>query len=258
MTDSDVAIAAASAGAAEVRAHYGRPVDRYAKEGTDFATEADVASERAIRAIVAEQRPDDVMVGEEEGRSGPDGATREWLVDPLCGTRNFAAGLPLMSSNVALAVDGRVSASAAVECVGDEGYWTDGEQAWVRRDRRDRPAEPSAETLMVAINLEVDQAGRRRASDLLADPAFFETYQPRITSSTLALAWVAAGRHAAYLTEGDLADNVHFAAGLGVCLAAGCTVTGLDGAPVGNGPTGLLAAADRETHAALLRLYSRG
>jgi len=70
----------------------------------------------------------------------------------------------------------------------------------------------------------VTPPGRRRASDLLANPAFFETYQPRVTSTTEALAWVAAGRHAAYLTEGDLVDNVHFAAGVGLCRAAGCVV----------------------------------
>src|SRR4051812_23829804 len=115
VTDSDVAIAAASAGAAEVRAFYGRPVDRYAKEGTDFATEADVASERAIRAIVAEQRPDDVMVGEEEGRSGPEGAAREWLVDPLCGTRNFAATTPLIAVNVAVHDGHDVVAAASAD-----------------------------------------------------------------------------------------------------------------------------------------------
>ena len=93
------------------------------------------------------------------------------------------------------------------------------------------------------------------------DPAFFETYQPRITSSTLALAWVAAGRHAAYVTEGDLRDNVHFAPGVSLCRAAGCVVTDLDGRPVDTGAGqagatrgGLIAAGDAATHAAMLDL----
>jgi myo-inositol-1(or 4)-monophosphatase len=114
----------------------------------------------------------------------------------------------------------------------------------------------------VAFNLEVDAAGRRRASEVLADPRFFETYQPRITSSTLALAWVAAGRHAAYITEGDLRDNVHFAAGVSLCRAAGCVVTDLGGGPVdtGGGSTrshrgcGLVVAGNAATHDALLAL----
>ena len=73
---------------------------------------------------------------------------------------------------------------------GEETYWTDGTRAWVRREGADALLRPDVANLMVAFNLEVDAAGRRRASDVMADPAFFETYQPRITSSTLALAWV--------------------------------------------------------------------
>ncbi len=102
LSDAEVAIAAASAGAAEVRARYGQPVERFAKQGTDFATSADLASEAAIRAVVTAHRPEDAMIGEEDGRSGPDDAAREWLVDPLCGTRNFAATTPLVAVNVAL------------------------------------------------------------------------------------------------------------------------------------------------------------
>jgi myo-inositol-1(or 4)-monophosphatase len=74
-----------------------------------------------------------------------------------------------------------------------------------------------------------------------------------VVSSTLALAWVAAGRRAAYVTDGgDLSDSVHFAAGIALCRAAGCVVTGIDGEPLGPAGRGLLVAADAETHARLL------
>jgi myo-inositol-1(or 4)-monophosphatase len=263
LTDGQVALAAAEAGAAVVRTRYRTSVERHRKIGSDFATDADLEAETAIRQVLTHHRPDDAQLGEEHGASGPDSA-RRWLIDPLCGTRNFAAGLPLMSSNVALTIDGELTAASSVECVGDESYWTDGEGAWVRREGADAELSPDRDSLMVSINLEVDAAGRRRASDLMGDPRFFETYQPRITSSTLALAWVAAGRHAAYLSEGDLADNVHFAAGLALCRAAGAVVTDLAGGPVRTraadeprGPGGLLAAADEETHTSLLTLLSR-
>lgn len=262
LTDAEVAFAAAQAGADVVRRHYRTPLQRHLKVGTDFATDADLEAETAIRSVLTRHRPGDAQLGEEHGASGPVSA-RRWLVDPLCGTRNFAAGLPLSSSNVAVTVEGLVTAAAVSECVGDETYWTDGDRAWVRRDGTDAPMRPDPVSLMVAFNLEVDAAGRRRASDVLADPAFFETYQPRVTSSTLALAWVAAGRHAAYVTEGDLSDNVHFAAGVGLCQASGCVVTDLEGGPVRTradapvGAGGLLAAADHATHAALLHLVQR-
>ncbi len=75
-----------------------------------------------------------------------------------------------------------------------------------------------------------------------------------MVSTTLALAWVAAGRRAAYVTDGHLRDSVHFAAGLALCRAAGCVVTGIDGQPLHTGAGGVVAAADAETHAALLDL----
>ena len=263
LTDAEVALLAAQAGAAVVRRLYRTDVAHHLKVGTDFATDADIEAESVILAILTEHRPEDAQLGEEHGASGPDSA-RRWLVDPLCGTRNFGAGLPLMSTNVALSEAGALSAAASAECVGDETYWTDGGAAWVRRRGADTALRPDTSSLMVAFNLEVDGAGRRRASDVMADPRFFETYQPRITSSTLALAWVAAGRHAAYVTEGDLRDNVHFAPGVSLCRASGCVVTDLDGGAVDTGAGqarsargGLIAAGDQATHAAMLALMRK-
>ena len=71
------------------------------------------------------------------------------------------------------------------------------------------------------------------------------------------MAWVAAGRRAAYVTDGHLRDSVHFAAGIALCRAAGCTVTGLHGQPTHTGAGGLIAAADQRTHALLLDLVKR-
>lgn len=261
LTDGQVALVAAQAGADVVRRHYRTAVAKHLKAGTDFATDADLEAETAIRAVLSRHRPGDAQLGEEHGPSGPD-SPRRWLIDPLCGTRNFAAGLPMISTNVALSESGTITAAASAEPAGDEVYWTDGGSAWVRRTGTDAPARPEAASLMVSLNLEVEPDARRRASALLADPEFWGVFQPRIVSSTLALAWVAGGRHAAFLTEGDLRDHVHFAAGVGLCQAAGCVVTDLDGGPLdtGAGPgttRGLLAAADEPTHAALLPLVRR-
>ena len=71
------------------------------------------------------------------------------------------------------------------------------------------------------------------------------------------MAWVAAGRRAAYLTDGHLHDSVHFTSGLALCQAAGCIVTNLRGQPVHTGVGGLIAAADEPTHTALLALIDK-
>jgi myo-inositol-1(or 4)-monophosphatase len=47
---------------------------------------------------------------------------------------------------------------------------------------------------------------------------------------------------------------VHFASGIALCQAAGCVVTGVYGQPLHTGAGGLIAAADHETHSALLEM----
>jgi myo-inositol-1(or 4)-monophosphatase len=71
-------------------------------------------------------------------------------------------------------------------------------------------------------------------------------------STTLALPWVAAGRMAAYVSEGSVHRSVHFAAGIAICEAAGCVVTDLTGDALSPTSDGLLVAADAATHADLL------
>lgn len=253
LDDAAVATAAACAGADVVRAMYGRRLTRIDKGAGDFATAADVEAERTILGILRDARPGDAVLGEESGPQGPAGAARQWLVDPLCGTLNYAVGTMLVAVNVAL----RGGAAAVADPFAGEVFFTDGESAWVRRDGGDARLEPTSATRLVDVNLDPPFPGAPgfRAVDLLARSAFVEHFRPRVVSTTLALAWVAAGKRAAYVTDGgDLSGSVHFAAGIALCRAAGCVVTGIDGAPIGPSGRGLVVAADDETHDLLMSM----
>ncbi|WP_250003520.1 inositol monophosphatase family protein [Actinoplanes sp. M2I2] len=256
ISDADLAVSAAEAGAAVVLEHYGTHLARFDKAPGDFATQADLDAEQAIFARLTGARPGDVIVGEESGRTGAAGGEREWLVDPLCGTLNYAARTMLVAVNVALRTNGRTSAAAAADPFAAEVFWTDGAQSWVRHRGRDELLAPTAATNLVDLNLDppFPNAPAFRAARLLLDDRFTARFRPRVISTTLALAWVAAGRRAAYLTDGHLKDSVHFAAGIALCEAAGCIVTSLDGGPLHTGAQGLIAAADPATHGALLEL----
>ncbi|MFD8733913.1 inositol monophosphatase family protein [Streptomyces sp. NPDC059618] len=257
LDDAEVAAAAALAGADVVRAMYGGRLTRIDKGGGDFATAADVEAERTILGVLRSARPDDAVVGEEGGRRGAPDAVRQWLVDPLCGTLNYAAGGMLVAVNVAL----RGGAAAVADPFAGEVFVTDGERAWVRQDGSDAPLVPTSATRLVDVNLDPPFPGAPgfRAVDLLARPDFGEHFRPRVVSTTLALAWVAAGRRAAYVTDGgDLSGSVHFAAGIALCEAAGCVVTGIDGAPIGRSGRGLVAAADDGTHRLLMSMIGSG
>src|SRR5262245_32748042 len=71
-------------------------------------TDADEDAERAIRTLIAAERPQDAVAGEEEGAA--DGSVR-WILDPIDGTKNFARGIPLWATLIALESHGSVVCS---------------------------------------------------------------------------------------------------------------------------------------------------
>ena len=66
-------------------------------------SEADEAVERALREMLAAQRPDDAIVGEEFGTSGA--SRRRWILDPIDATKNYVRGIPAYATLIGL-VDG--------------------------------------------------------------------------------------------------------------------------------------------------------
>jgi len=70
-------------------------------------TEADRAVETELRGLLAAERPGDAILGEEHGATT--GGTRRWILDPIDGTRNYARGIPIWATLVALEKSGIVS-----------------------------------------------------------------------------------------------------------------------------------------------------
>jgi inositol-phosphate phosphatase/L-galactose 1-phosphate phosphatase/histidinol-phosphatase len=111
MTDAELNEAAAFAGrladeAGTVALRYFRqPVAVETKADASPVTRADREAERVMRSLIEAEYPDDGIVGEEHGRTR-DGARRQWVLDPIDGTRSFVTGVPLFGTLIALAVDG--------------------------------------------------------------------------------------------------------------------------------------------------------
>ena len=68
-------------------------------------TDADRAAETGLREVLGRERPHDSIVGEEFG--GTTAFTgRQWIIDPIDGTKNFVRGVPVWASLIALLEDG--------------------------------------------------------------------------------------------------------------------------------------------------------
>lgn len=76
------------------------------KDDNSIVTDADRAAEELIRAQLSRTRSRDQVIGEEFGSQGE--SNRKWIIDPIDGTANFARGVPVWATLIALEEDGEV------------------------------------------------------------------------------------------------------------------------------------------------------
>jgi myo-inositol-1(or 4)-monophosphatase len=211
---------------------------------TDLVSEADLASERAIRELLAQRRPQDGFVGEELGHSQPGESGLSWVVDPLDGTVNFLFGIPQWSVSVAVRDQEGVLAGAVYDPNREELFTATraGRATLLASDRvveLTRPARGGdLARAMVATGLSYDANVRRAQAKVL------ERLLPRVRdirrfgSAALDLCWTAAGRYDAYFERSVKEWDI--AAGALVCERAGLRV--LELAPTESLPWGILVA----------------
>ena len=108
----------------------------------DLVTEADLAAEAAITAALAARFPGATIVGEEATAADPtlldrlDGAGLSFVVDPVDGTANFAAGLAVFAMMAAAIIGGQVVGAVIHDpLAGDSALALAGGGAWLRRRR---------------------------------------------------------------------------------------------------------------------------
>lgn len=266
-----VAVAAARAAAAIQVELYERVEHIVKKSAKDVVTEADHRSEEAIIGIIRDAFPGDAILAEESGHSGSrDGAApadgagssapvdaehRIWVIDPLDGTVNYAAGIPHFCTSIGFASGGRPAVGVVIDPMRDEVFSAVAGQG-ARLDGS--PIHASNGDLGDGvISLALPPAGFSRRERAIRAAVRV----PRsMGSAALGLAWTANGRFDAFIQWRGLSLWDLAAAGL-IAEEAGNKVTTVDGSPWFDltrptRSTGLLAAPPAH-HATLLGLLRR-
>jgi histidinol-phosphatase len=113
------------------------------KADRTHVTDADLATERAIRDVLRIERQDDGILGEEYGSQGD--ARRQWIIDPIDGTANFLRGVPLWGTMIALAVDGVPQVGVvSMPALGRRWWASAGQGSWTATDAGPRRLAVSA------------------------------------------------------------------------------------------------------------------
>lgn len=200
---------------------------------TDVVTRMDADSEALLRRGIAAARPDDAILGEEEGASaGTSGVT--WVIDPVDGTVNYLYGVASYAVSVAAVVGPPdplewTVLAGAVHSVVDDRTWTAGLGAGATLDGR--PVHVNAETdlgqCLVGTGFGYDADRRRAQARVLLDVLPQVRDIRRLGSAAIDLCLVATGELDLYYERG--LNPWDMAAGALVAHEAGALVTGLRG-----------------------------
>jgi myo-inositol-1(or 4)-monophosphatase len=245
------ALDAAAEGAAIVRDAFGAARNVREKAPGDLVSDADTASESAVRDALARSCPDVAFFGEE---SGGELADVGWVVDPLAGTANFVPGVPAVGVSIGLVAYGDpVVAVVDAPLLGDT-YWARQGGGAHRNRERIRVSERPVASAICATGFPF-RAKRERLDGYL--PVFeraLRTFEDlrRAGAASLDLAWTASGVFDGYF-EPALATWDVAAGGL-LVREAGGVVTDWDGDERAWLQSGDIVAAPPAVHARLLEL----
>ena len=231
----------------------GLDADNKETDSFDPVTVADRAAERAMRDILARERPDDAILGEEYGtKDGTSGLT--WVLDPIDGTRGYMSGTPTWGVLIAVGPESGpvvgivdqpyigerfVGAGSLAEVTGPQGTHT----------LATRAPRPLAEATVFTTFPEVGSTDERRAFEAVSDAARLTRYG----CDCYAYALVATGQVDLVIEAGLNPYDIQ--GPQAVVEAAGGIVTTWDCKPAHNGGR-IIAAANPQIHAEAMALLN--
>ncbi len=232
-----IAREAADAAAGELRPRFGERARgvRSKSTPTDLVSDADLAAESAIRAVLAERRPGDAILGEEGGATG-EGELR-WVVDPLDGTINYLYGIPAFAVSIACESASGVLAGVVLDPIREERFEAtrSGEPTLNGEPIRADGRAESLAVAMVATGFGYDPAVRARQAQVLLRVLPYVRDIRRVGAAALDLCWCACGRFDAFYERG--LNPWDIAAGGLIASRAGLEVRDLaagEGEPAGS------------------------
>ena len=239
-----IALTAAIGAAALIRGRSAEAssLDWREKSPADFVSDVDTAAEETIRAVIARECPDALVIAEEGSPDAVLGKGIAFIVDPLDGTTNFLHGYPEYAVSIAAAENGSIVAGVVINVATGErftaragaGAWRNG--ARIRVSSITTPARALIGTGFPFKSLDQLDVYQRQFAAIMRATSGIR----RAGAAALDLADVACGRFDGFWELTLMPWD--FAAGMLLVGEAGGIVTDLTGAEPSLVPSGLVAA----------------
>jgi len=251
-----VAESAAVEAGALIRRKLAEPRELTFKGFRDPVTDADVAAQQQITAMIQQRFPDHGFLAEEANSALPTNGPVRWIIDPVDGTGNYSRALPIFCVSIAVVVEDELVIGVIYDPMRGELFSA----------ARGRGCTLNGHPIRVSATATLDDAlvsldwGRQyevRQAMFVALERFVHGVRSvrAMGSSALALAWVAIGRI-------DIYVNFHlspwdFAAGLLLIQEAGGSTSDLAGQPIPLTSHSSTIVANQQLHPAFLALLGQ-
>ena len=224
----------------------------------NFATEADLETEKLIVDEIHKRFPEDLIIAEEnfsEVRINDN--NRFWIIDPICGTSNFAREINLFVSNIALAENGKLIASCVVDHSQNEYIWSTG-QYKIFTNKKEAKIGKKAPGIVVDVDLTAlknsSRETKEKYSKFVSRLVTGTSYAVVTHATSLGFAYTALGKIDAYIcAEINLWD---IAAANFLVLQTGGIISELSGSPWTLRSLNVVAAKDKNLHKQLINFIN--
>ncbi len=251
-----VAIEAAHKAGQLILQHFGQPQEIHLKGPADVVTQVDRDAEDIIVRVIQQTFPDHVFLGE-EGHTASQSADHVWIIDPLDGTRNYAMGIPLFCTSIALTAKGQTVLGVVHDPLHGETFYAEaGKGAYLNGKKVHHTKKTNMEQAILSAGfLPVP-----RAKDPSVAVLMLLRLRPMIEairimgSAALNLAYVACGRFDIAFQDWLSVNAWDLLAGALLVEEAGGIATDFAGKPISLTSRDIIAATVPTFHAQALRV----
>lgn len=241
--EGEVALHAAIAAGRVLKNKFYEEREIHSKGYRDIVTDADIAADRAARAIVQRAFPDYGILSEED-KTPLSKAASIWMIDPLDGTTNYSRRIPIFAVSLALTRRGQPLVGVVYDPLRAECFYGErGCGAFLNGRRLHASQVDSFDRAVIGFELAREQAVRERGLQWFAHFAAQSVTARVGGSAALSLCYIGAGRLDAYIQLSLAPWDV--AAGILIAREGGARVTHLDGQPASLRGGAYLAAAPK-------------